>query len=255
MEVELINGTELTHMLIRCDAAAGTCVSPEIPGLGAHTFKMGEEMELTHLYHAMRSGHMSVLEHCTLTFAIEGISRACSHQLVRHRLMSVEQQSQRYVKHDGGYVMPSSVEDSKCVNQFSYAMHEVFSIYESLIRHGVPEEDARYLLPNACMTNMVVTMNLREFIHFCGLRRCKRAQWEIRELADRMAREVAVAVPWLRPWVEPQCILLGYCPEAKSCGRVMRRSLVTDISTPHDTADVPKVRLFPVVHDGTGGVR
>ena len=246
MEVELINGTELTRMLIRCDAAAGTCVSPEIPGLGAHTFKMGEEMELTHLYHAMRSGHMSVLEHCTLTFAVEGISRACSHQLVRHRLMSFEQASQRYVRMDGmGYVMPGSIRgksmgtiydpfeghrEAMLEEEYAAIMRNAFSAYRRLIeKYGIPEEDARYVLPNACCTNIVVSMNLREFMHFCGLRRCSRAQWEIRELADRMAEEVISWVPWLKDWLGPQCERLGYCPEAKSCGKVTKKKDAVDV--------------------------
>ena len=205
MEVRLLNGHELNAMLFRCDTAAGTCVSQEIPEVGAHTMRMGELRALKHLWAAMRSGHLSVLEHCTLTFAIEGVSRACSHQLVRHRLMSVEQQSQRFVDMSAfAYVEPDSIHDSEEeLTPWSYsdcpamtprkAFEEMMDMcdemYHALLNAGIPEEDARYVLPNACCTNLVVTMNLRELIHFCGLRRCERAQWEIRELADRMAEE------------------------------------------------------------------
>ena len=188
MEVNLLNGSELNRMLLRCDTAAGTCVSHDIPMVGAHTVRMGEVHALKHLWAAMRSGHLSVLEHCTLTFAIEGISRACSHQLVRHRLMSVEQQSQRNVGMNGfSYVEPESItrmDSDKRVwsdghedwvtphKAFGTIMEMLSNAYEAMVEAGVPEEDARYILPNACCTNLVVTMNLREFIHFCGLRRC-----------------------------------------------------------------------------------
>lgn len=265
MDVHLLNGSELSRMLLRCDTAAGTCVSHDIPMVGAHTVRMGEVHALKHLWAAMRSGHLSVLEHCTLTFAIEGISRACSHQLVRHRLMSVEQQSQRFVGMKSfSYVTPPSIEalqtDRRAWadsygdwlaprNAFSNAMDVLADTYNALVEAGVPEEDARYILPNACCTNLVVTMNLREFIHFCGLRRCSRSQWEIRELAERMAEEVSEHVPWLAPWFMPQCILLGYCPEQRSCGRVPRRKELVD-AIPDEMEKCPQVRLFPTTNGG-----
>ena len=266
MDVHLLNGSELCRMLLRCDTAAGTCVSHDIPMVGAHTVRMGEVHALKHLWAAMRSGHLSVLEHCTLTFAIEGISRACSHQLVRHRLMSVEQQSQRNVGMNGfSYVEPESIarmdEDKKVWSDghedwvtphkaFGTIMEMLSNAYEAMVEAGVPEEDARYILPNACCTNLVVTMNLREFIHFCGLRRCSRSQREIREMADRMAEEVAEHVPWLAPWFGPQCDLLGYCPEQRSCGRVTRRKDLVD-AIPDEMEGCPQLRLFPT---GSGGV-
>lgn len=263
MEVELINESDLPRMLLRCDTAAGTCVSEDIPRLGAHTYHDGQEFKLNHLHAAMKSGHMSVLEHCTLTFAIEGISRVCSHQLVRHRLMSFEQLSQRYVRMDGaGYVMPGSIKcksmgtiydpfegrrEAMLEEEYGAIMRNAFSAYRRLIeKYGIPEEDARYVLPNACCTNIVVSMNLREFMHFCGLRRCLRAQWEIRELADRMAEEVIGHVPWLKDWLGPQCEGLGYCPEVKSCGRTPRKRDVVDMK---DTK-CPALRLG-ITSDGT----
>lgn len=246
MEVSLINGHDLTRGLLRCNLAAKACVTDDL-GLGPHTIRDGQRVELKHLHAAMKSGHMSVLEHCTLTFAIEGISRACSHQFVRHRLMSFEQLSQRYVKMDKfEYVTPKTIRDCNKFIQFryeaysqqmsddavsdayEYIMDEIHCVYSELVRLGVPEEDARYILPNACCTNIVVTMNLREFMHFCSLRRCERAQWEIREMADKMAEEVASYVPWLKDWLGPQCERLGYCPEAKSCGRTARKKDVVD---------------------------
>lgn len=244
MEVNLINGHELIRSMRRCDLAAKACVTDDL-GLGPHTVRDGQRVELKHLHAAMKSGHMSVLEHCTLTFAIEGISRACSHQFVRHRLMSFEQLSQRYVRMDGfGYVEPESIMQMNIDNKvwsdghedwvtphkaFGTIMEVLSNTYEALVKAGVPEEDARYILPNACCTNIVVTMNLREFMHFCGLRRCSRAQWEIREMADKMAEEVISYVPWLKDWLGPQCETLGYCPEAKSCGRVAKKKDIVNV--------------------------
>ena len=115
--------------------------------------------------------------------------------------------------------------------EYEAIMRNAFSAYRRLVeKYGIPEEDARYVLPNACCTNIVVSMNLREFMHFCGLRRCSRAQWEIRELADRMAEDVISHVPWLRDWLGPQCETLGYCPEAKSCGRVAKKKDVVNVN-------------------------
>ena len=245
MEVNLINGHELIRSMRRCDLAAKACVTDDL-GLGPHTVRDGQRVELKHLHAAMKSGHMSVLEHCTLTFAIEGISRACSHQFVRHRLMSFEQLSQRYVRMDGfDYVEPESIMQMNIDNKvwsdgyedwvtphkaFGTIMEVLSNTYEALVKAGVPEEDARYILPNACCTNIVVTMNLREFMHFCGLRRCSRAQWEIREMADKMAEEVISYVPWLKDWLGPQCETLGYCPEAKSCGTVAKKKDIVNVN-------------------------
>ena len=233
MEVSLINGHDLTRGMLRCDLAAKACVTDDL-GLGPRTVRDRQRVELKHLHAAMKSGHISVLEHCALTFAIEGISRACSHQLVRHRLASYSQQSQRYVNMDGfEYVTPKSIRaedydmvmveyeaEEECAEfAFFDIMRRISALYKELIKNGVPEEDARYILPNACCTNIVVTMNARELRHFLGLRLCSRAQWEIRELAERMLELLKEECPVLFEDVGPQCEQLGYCPEEKGCGR------------------------------------
>lgn len=140
-------------------------------------------------------GHMSVFEHVSATWRIEGISRACSHQLVRHRLASYCQQSQRYVKVGTDsmdwYVIPPSIreDDLKCV-EYEVAMYQCAKHYNSLLKKGVKPEDARYVLPEATKTAIVATMNLREFASFYALRTDKAAQWEIRELAEEMCGEL-----------------------------------------------------------------
>lgn len=165
--------------------------------------------------------HGSCYEHATFTFGIEGISRDCSHQLVRHRLASFSQQSQRYVKMDGEnvYCPKAIAEDEELRAMFRYITALSFEFYERLMDHGVKKEDARYVLPGATTSNIVVTMNARELMHFFGLRCCTRAQFEIRELADKMLDAVKEVAPMIFRDAGPQCKQLGYCPEHKSCGK------------------------------------
>lgn len=234
MRVELIAHT--TAPTAVCNLAAGTCTSESIPPL-----HRGEEDGAGPLRAAMASGHESVAEHASFTFAIEGISRACSHQLVRHRLASYSQQSQRYVNMDGfEYVTPESFmttvtddywntesgdNSTLASEEFDFLMELIGELYERMINAGIPEEDARYILPNACTTNIVVTMNARELRHFFSLRCCARAQWEIRELAEEMLQQVREVSPVLFADAGPRCGSLGYCPESDGCGRMPRREV------------------------------
>jgi len=168
-----------------CAIATRTCRVGEVPEDG------GKALET-----ALRHGHTSVAEHASFTFAIDGISRACSHQLVRHRLASYTQQSQRSVR-PSGYVTPDLSDDARAV--YDKAVKNAYDAYDTLVSMGVLKEDARYLLPEAATTSIVVTMNGRELKHFIDLRTDKAAQWEIRELAKKMqslAHEVApVLIP------------------------------------------------------------
>ena len=133
--------------------------------------------------HLYRNGHHSVFEHIYFTFKVEGISRACSHQLIRHRYCSFTQRSQGYCSEDGfGYVTPETVDAGKFAND----MKEIGKLYEGYQKDGVPNEDARYILPNACETSLYVSCNLRELIHMANERKCFRSQWEIRELVTKM---------------------------------------------------------------------
>lgn len=137
--------------------------------------------------HLYRNGHHSVFEHIYFTFKVEGISRACSHQLVRHRHCSFTQRSQRYCSEDGfGVVEPDSIRKIDEKGGFDSLIEEINSHYEELQAIGVPNEDARYVLPNACETSLYVSCNLRELIHMANERKCFRAQWEIRELVTKM---------------------------------------------------------------------
>ncbi|ABA89929.1 thymidylate synthase, FAD-dependent [Syntrophotalea carbinolica DSM 2380] len=168
-------------------------------------------------------GHLSTLEHVSFTFGIEGVSRACSHQLVRHRLASYSQQSQRYVSHKQRFtaVTPPSIADRpELLATFEAALEEMHRVYAELMEAGIPAEDARFVLPNAAETKLVMTMNARELLHFFALRCCRRAQWEIRALAVEMLRQVRGVAPGLFAAGGPGC-LVGACPEgAMTCGCV-----------------------------------
>ena len=168
-------------------------------------------------------GHHSVIEHAVFTFSIEGVSRSLTHQLVRHRVASFSQQSQRYVSMDKPtYVIPKTVEaDPELKKEFERTMSEIWASYNRLVEK-IPPEDARYVLPNACTTNITITMNARELIHFFSLRCCNRAQWEIREMADRMLEICREQSPVIFREAGPPCIR-GPCPEGKkSCGKPRR---------------------------------
>lgn len=167
----------------------------------------------------MSSGHFSTLEHASYTFAVEGVSRALTHQLVRHRLASYNQQSQRYVKfkEEPPIVRPASVGTNPDAAQaFDEAIEACWQAYDKLVQAGVPAEDARYILPNACETKIVVTMNIRELMHFFSNRCCNRAQWEIRELAWKMLELVRPTAPFIFRTAGPGC-MRGACPEGKMC--------------------------------------
>jgi thymidylate synthase (FAD) len=171
----------------------------------------------------LEMGHLSPFEHASFTFGLEGISRVTSHQLVRHRIASYSQQSQRYVKKTGRFehVIPPSIKKNKTLSsRFRRVMDELQATYHEFVETGVPAEDARYVLPGAAETKLVVTMNARELRHFFRQRCCTRAQWEIRNMAELMLQRVREVAPTLFADSGPPCIE-GVCPEGEmSCGRV-----------------------------------
>lgn len=170
----------------------------------------------------MSLGHLSVLEHVSFSFGVEGISRACSHQLVRHRLASYSQQSQRYVSHQERFsaVTPETIAEQPELNsRFQQFLDQTHAFYGELLEAGIPAEDARFVLPNAATTKIIITMNGRELLHFFSLRCCRRAQWEIQELAWRMLVLIKPLVPALFASAGPGCVR-GACPEGRmTCGQ------------------------------------
>lgn len=170
----------------------------------------------------VKMGHFSILEHASFTFLITGLSRAASHQLVRHRLASYSQRSQRYVDETGfSYVIPNSIAAvSKTAEKFENLMKLIAELYGEFIESGIPKEDARYILPNAAATSIMVTMNARELLHFITLRTCLRAQWEIREVAEKMLELAREKAEVIFEDAGPNCVR-GPCTEGKlTCGKI-----------------------------------
>ncbi|MDY4964577.1 MAG: FAD-dependent thymidylate synthase [Ruminococcus callidus] len=240
MEVTLLGYTPVPEKMIA--AAAKLCYSDS----GAMDLMDGLDEEKTAHFMEMLTniGHESPIEHASFTFAIEGVSRSLLAQITRHRIASFSVQSQRYVKKSSFvYITPPAIaEDPQAKAVFEESMAHAFAAYNQLadqleqrylqenLRAGMTEkaarskaekkaiEDARFVLPNACETKMMVTMNARSLYNFFRLRCCRRAQWEIRELAMKMLRLCCQAAPLLFANAGPGCCS-GPCPEGKmSCG-------------------------------------
>lgn len=209
--------------------AAKLCYSSS--DIGALKDKIKKKEQKTFVEKLMKIGHMSTIEHTSFTFGIEGISRACSHQLVRHRIASYSQQSQRYVSEESGfdYIIPPVIrEDPELKNFFVDFMGEAQKAYNYLaaklnekgIKGELANQDARFALPNAAETKIMVTMNARELLHFFRQRCCNRAQWEIRQMAEEMLSLVKKIAPSIFAKAGPVC-LYAPCPEGDfSCGKI-----------------------------------
>lgn len=244
MKVNIIAHTPEPEKVI--SMAAKLCYSPV--GVDEIEKNLTDESVDKFINMLMSMGHESPLEHVSFTFAVEGISRACSHQLVRHRIASYSQQSQRYVKLDQfEYIIPKEIEkideakkvfiDAMKKDQEDYdkLVDILFDKhYEELVQQGKDEkkakkdaekkaiEDARYVFPNACETKIVFTMNVRSLYNFIEHRTCERAQWEIRDLATQMLKKLREISPVLFNNKGPKCVK-GPCPEGKmTCGEIIR---------------------------------
>lgn len=195
--------------ILAIEEAASNCYNSEVTGDGKI------------MNHCIKSGHTSVTEFCDFTFHIEGISRALSHQLVRHRLASYAQRSQRYCSEGNfDYVVPNSIKSNQgAFEEYTELMYTITDIYRLLQEMGIPNEDARMVLPNACETQIEVKMNLRSLMNFMNERLCTCAQWEIRELALAMKRAIVEKYPELEPYLVPKCEKygkeFGFCMETK----------------------------------------
>lgn len=243
MKVELISHTPDPERLAA--TAAKLCYSSS--DIGTLREGLTDEKVDSFIDMIVSIGHESVLEHVSFTFGIEGISRACSHQLVRHRIASYSQKSQRYVNEKGfEFITPPEIESlPEAKEEFDKVMDDLTKSYEKiadlltdkhtadLISQGIPvkeatskarklaNEDARFILPNACETKIVVTMNVRSLFNFFRHRCCNRAQWEIRAVANEMLRLCLEAAPHIFAHAGPSCVAEGKCPEGRmTCGKI-----------------------------------
>ena len=209
------------NMLKTVYTACRTCYSADYP-INIYNSTDDEAKMLKLIERVISSGHYSTIEHIQVSFAISNVSRACTHQLVRHRHMSFSQKSQRYVKEKGqfDYIIPPTIEKNpELKEQFKQFMSAISEQYQSFVDAGIPAEDARFVLPNAAASSLVASLNLREMIHLANLRLCSRAQYEIRTLVRMMCEALVAEEPWLKPYLVPKCERLGFCDEDKSCGR------------------------------------
>lgn len=228
-----------------CNHAAKTCTSKDA-GTMAGTWYVEDEpvpvwndLEMKPLMAAMKSGHESVLENAVYTFEIKGVSRVLLAQLSRHRLISLAVQSQRYVDmSEATYIIPESID--KCLApatpdgcplniEYVNAIRRCEEVYRKLVDAGISPEDARYALPNACTTNIVLTANARELRHIFALRCCARAQAEFRELANKMLKICKEVSPTIFDDAGPSCVRDGFCRESKSCGRAPKLEKVLEV--------------------------
>lgn len=219
MMVKLVRHTPEPERTVAMSARL--CYSP----IGAAQLeeKISDEQAAKLVRKLVSMGHLSTLEHVTFTFAIEGVSRVLTHQLVRHRIASYSQQSQRYVKeHDFETIVPASIASKpEAKAKFDKLMTEIQAMYDEFIALDIPAEDARYILPNATETKIVCTFNARSLLNFFSLRCCTRAQWEIRALANEMLRQCQEVAPVIFENAGPTCVSEGVCHEgAMSCGRL-----------------------------------
>ena len=213
MKVSLLAYTQNADAI--CAAAGKSCYSER-----SSQDLLGDDNPEKVLGKIVGMGHHSVIEHASFTFSVEGVSRSLTHQLVRHRVASFSQQSQRYVSlNEPTFVIPRTVEsDPECLKVYDETMDIIWKAYNKLAEK-IPPEDARYVLPNGCTTNITITMNARELLHFFELRCCNRAQWEIREMADEMLRLCKQVSPTIFAKAGPPCVSKGKCPEGKlTCG-------------------------------------
>lgn len=225
LEVKLISIPE--NLLDVVYVACRTCYSADGAVEIYNNLTDDKDKKLSLIKRVISSGHYSTIEHIQLSFAINNISRAATHQLVRHRHMSFSQKSQRYVKEKGefDYIIPSSIKNNKeLCDKFCEFMDYCAKTYEFFINNNIKAEDARAILPNATTSSMVASLNLRELIHIANLRLCTRAQLEIRTLTKKMCDLVIEREPWLAEHLVPKCERLGYCDEDKSCGRMQTKN-------------------------------
>jgi len=203
--------------------ACRTCYSELLPDdifERATSGQVATEKQQDLIRRVIESGHGSTIEHIVFTFGISGVTRTLSHQLVRHRAgVAFDQQSQRYLNYKRpSYMVPTSLHDAppQMRERYEAEMDESLAFYGEMLEAGIPGEDARFVMPNATRTNLIMTANLRALIHMSGLRLCTMAQWEIRRLFQLIRHEVFAVSPFLGSFLAPKCVPLGYCDEDRN---------------------------------------
>ncbi|MDR0915128.1 MAG: FAD-dependent thymidylate synthase [Endomicrobium sp.] len=225
MKIKLLNFTKRSEEL--CASAAHVCYSD------SKISKLNERSRIVKILNTViRNKHYSVLEHASFTFSVDGVSRTLLAQLTRHRLASFSVQSQRYVKFTRNkynkFIIPKTIKKNKLMLNKCYSLlNKVVGLYNELLEQNISIEDARYILPNASVTNIVFTMNARELRHFFSLRCCNKAQWEIRNMACKILKIVKLKAPLLFLLSGPTCVRAEICQELIPCKSPWTRERIT----------------------------
>ncbi len=217
IQVKLISYPKETDLIAKM--AAAICYS------GGHDYEEirsdAERKPAEYLSKIVKNGHLSILEHNVYVFYVSGLSRVASHQLVRKRIASYSQQSQRYVDAKNfKAVIPETIKKSTFIEHYNKKLEECSDLYQEMVDGGIPKEDARFILPGATTTQLIVSMNAHSLVDFFVQRLCLCSQWEIRRLAEIMLEEAQKVSPLIFKDLGAYCDFYGYCPENdKSCGR------------------------------------
>jgi len=221
LKVKLLNFTQDAEKI--CAIAARVCCSPI--GIDEISKRLTKDEVEKLLKNIISARHHSILEHCSFTFGIEGISRILLAQLTRHRVASFAVQSQRRVTFKDGieFVIPDTIRKNEALlKKYNDIIENIKLLYKEFLEANIPAEDARYILPSASMTKIVITMNARELRHFFALRCCNKAQRETRDLACRMLDLVKKKAPLLFYDAGPGCVRDG-CKEVSPCGKLLKK--------------------------------
>jgi len=235
MIITLFDRYKESDLINKMWVAARTCYSANnIRDLKIEAENLTIEEKLDLIKKVFKSGHLSIAEHISFTFGISGISRSCSHQLVRNRIASYSQASQRYINFSDksfDFVTPPEIDKNpELLEEYINFMNLCKEKYDKFVKAGIKAEDARFVLPNAACTNISMTMNLRELMHVMGLRLCSRAQWEIRQVFQEMQKQTIEQYPFLKEYLQPNCEQLGFCPEGHgACGRKPKKSELIEL--------------------------
>ena len=240
MNVVLIGGPDRETAVNIIYAACRQCYSPGFVGSDYPFENVSKFKKKELIQRVVNSGHMSTIEHVAFTFAIENVSRGLQQQITRHRLANFSIQSTRYnnVENMGVYKAPSIKKNEAISKEYDDFVKTAAGFYKHLIDNGIPKEDARDVLPIALNSNIVMTMNCRELIHFFELRLCMKAQKEIRDLAKEMLKLCQERLPEVFENIGPKCKQIGYCNEGnRSCGLMPLKEDVFRVYSEHKSSN------------------
>lgn len=221
IKVTGLNNISSSEILYKLACVANICYSKKDIPQTLEELKKNEEAQIRIVSNILKNGHESILEHVSLTFGIEGISRNCTHQIVRHRHMSFAQQSFHYTIADNidiPLIYSNNSDTARIILHAKDLISEIHTVYKKLIDSGIRREEARHILPSGQLTRIWVTANVRQWKQFLFWRTCNRNCEEIKAVALIIQDKILELMPYLN--IGPSCVVNGICKETKSCGRI-----------------------------------